>query len=1013
MKKIYSFMLLAAAMLLSINAKADGAAELQAAFNHAGNGETHNVTLTENVSLGQPLRLYAKYADAGDIVNLDLNGHTIEFTGTADNGGFVLYKGTLNITGAGYIQTAADKVLNLFQIYGSPVATDANWTNLTIGEQVNVIGNKKCGISIAGYLAAYPTYIGKEDLEASYGTGNDVLNYYLNEDGSATAYNKITDRYHYNGRTDATDPLYMSGAIDYATAFKTYSGTAESKTAYKMENGTAVNKGTKLMYKVTPSTTHERAFGVNINVYGYVYGKKYGIKPNGNIISNTGNIPQINIKPSATIECAPNASSSAAVYSSGYAHVTIEGTISGSTAVYVKSGDVDINNATLTSTNNTATVPVGKSSGIEAGGSGLVVESNSAYAGGQNVTISGDTKITGAAGYAIEEVIRTSNGESKVTQINIEGGTFEAGAAGAMVYEDKTAGEGNKVTIFGANVEGQVTINGTPAASTTAVLAGLAPNTTQYHVTEVVVDDKTVVVISQGAAPTPATDSYDIQDAAQNSSVAFVSGVDYDIDEQVLEKDLVLTSLEMNANDEMSLTIKSGYTLEVGHIVMNSDAQIIVEKGAKLIVTGTQGMVAHKESNLLLQAQEGQCATFLIHPNVSSNKHPKATVEFISKAYFAGSDNYLYQRFGAPTHEALTSFTCADGSLSTPVYELELETDSWVLLGRVQEGIADKVNKPFVCYNMLSNNAFRAEGVKYTMKGELVGNGDAVLPTPITWGTYANSYMADIDMRDFYNTLPDGMTKGVYVYKQNPNANTYRWDVVDENSFLFGAEPKLAAMQGFILRRNSSAIENVTLDYASAVYNPAVNSASSAPARRAPMDVTAAMIAVSNANGAYDNVIVVEGDQFSAAEDRGYDSEKFLNEGLNLYVTADEKMAHYASDDLVNTYIGIAAKQAGIYTLSLENMIGEGLAIVDLTTGVRMDLTKGAEYSFQVDANEANDYRFQIVEAAKMPTDVEAIEAVAKKAGIYTLTGQYLGNASKWHTLPAGIYVVDGVKKVK
>jgi hypothetical protein len=78
-------------------------------------------------------------------------------------------------------------------------------------------------------------------------------------------------------------------------------------------------------------------------------------------------------------------------------------------------------------------------------------------------------------------------------------------------------------------------------------------------------------------------------------------------------------------------------------------------------------------------------------------------------------------------------------------------------------------------------------------------------------------------------------------------------------------------------------------------------------------------------------------------------------------------------------------------------------------------MTEGAIYTFYAEANEVNDYRFQVVAAAKMPTSIENTEvgANAKKAGVYTLTGQYMGNASIFNALPAGVYVVDGVKKVK
>jgi hypothetical protein len=76
-------------------------------------------------------------------------------------------------------------------------------------------------------------------------------------------------------------------------------------------------------------------------------------------------------------------------------------------------------------------------------------------------------------------------------------------------------------------------------------------------------------------------------------------------------------------------------------------------------------------------------------------------------------------------------------------------------------------------------------------------------------------------------------------------------------------------------------------------------------------------------------------------------------------------------------------------------------------------MVEGAMYEFTAAANSVNDYRFEIVGAAKMPTAIENTEAVKSAKGIYTITGQYMGEMSVWNTLPAGVYVVNGEKLVK
>jgi len=54
-----------------------------------------------------------------------------------------------------------------------------------------------------------------------------------------------------------------------------------------------------------------------------------------------------------------------------------------------------------------------------------------------------------------------------------------------------------------------------------------------------------------------------------------------------------------------------------------------------------------------------------------------------------------------------------------------------------------------------------------------------------------------------------------------------------------------------------------------------------------------------------------------------------------------------------------------------------------------------------------------VVNRRNAATALENTEAAVKAEGIYTLTGMYLGNMSVWNTLPAGIYVVNGEKRVK
>ena len=180
-------------------------------------------------------------------------------------------------------------------------------------------------------------------------------------------------------------------------------------------------------------------------------------------------------------------------------------------------------------------------------------------------------------------------------------------------------------------------------------------------------------------------------------------------------------------------------------------------------------------------------------------------------------------------------------------------------------------------------------------------------------------------------------------------------------------------------------------------------------------DLTLARLQVMNMNEVnVDNVYLMGGNCFTSEFEDGYDAEKMINDDFNLFVTSDEKMSKLASDNVLGSYLGVSAKSEGYYTINFSNIKGEEMVLVDLVSGAKTVMTEGGSYSFYLAAGESNDYRFQVVGRANMPTDVETVENAAGNGnGVYTITGQYMGNMSIWNTLPAGVYVVDGVKRVK
>ena len=184
-----------------------------------------------------------------------------------------------------------------------------------------------------------------------------------------------------------------------------------------------------------------------------------------------------------------------------------------------------------------------------------------------------------------------------------------------------------------------------------------------------------------------------------------------------------------------------------------------------------------------------------------------------------------------------------------------------------------------------------------------------------------------------------------------------------------------------------------------------------APARRnmQASDYTKAVIVITNGNNEQE-VTLRQSAQFSDEFENGYDVTSYAS-AFNIYANAEVgNLAQIATDNLMGQTLSIESNKAASFKMTFKNLRGETLALRDNMTGSVINMTEGEEYFFSVAPGTTAD-RFEIVEAAKMPTDVEMLEAAPAKKGIYTLVGQYLGE--NFDVLPAGIYVVNGKKVVK
>lgn len=1016
MKKIYSIVLMATALLIGTNAwgqysvqlvnesdnsKSGSYETLQKAIDAIGPGQTGTITLDEDQGLEAGIiipHLTASDTTGGKrIANLerqhitiDLNGHDISTNSTVKDACFVLLKGELNIIGSGEIKRAE-------------IGYDNNWNRGAI-----VVGGTD-GMK-DGYTGNWPTKGGNVVLAAD------------RVDRSKQEWSTL---YIGNGVTVRSNQVKTFGIGIQEIGSSVPSGRDFSRNF--LGYSCAYSGATAPMWNADSSNDQWSCFGVKIVIDGKVYGERRGVNVLGNINQTPGTVegvtsrkyttypfydhyfPYVKIGKTAEVSCKAsgiNDDGNGGIYLGGWAVIDIEGYVHGQTGVMVKSGDVAVSDGYVKSDDTDGTSVNGGDYHSTVSGSGIFVVSSSSYAGESNVAISGDSKIEGAKGSAIIDVLGDGANNTKVTHVEITGGTIIGGDDGAITLTPSTK-ESNVTKVEGGTVDGKVTIkDGTnEGAGSTVDVSTLVPNNTDYHTTEVTITDpddptqtKVVVVISQGAAPTG-----DANVAAGHNATSRVNwtGASEDITD-----DLTLAELIINQSTAQTLTVKAGKTLTIGQVTLGEKAQIVVEPGAKFIVTNKQGIVAPVVDNIILKhnSNTGKYATFLFNPAVESNRHPNATVEFTTNSWRESSSSLQWEWFGIPTYNKAKSITSTGQA-----YVAVFENNAWTNLGFIggtyndNPAVLAKLNMPFAAYDLLANRLPSAAAPEISISGEMVGNVDGALNANLRWSPFANSYTAEVDAEIFVNALKgsSNIADAIYVATQNANG-TITWNV-KTGDLVKGL--KLQPMQAFMLN-NPNNIEEATINYASMVYTPATTP-NLAPRRFATVDnTTKVTINVANEEGTWDDVDLRENEDAKSYE-------KYLNDDVNIYVADGQKNDYVVAEDLENTYVGFSTVKGGNFTISFANVEGREFTLVDLETGAQTLIVEGNTYAFNAAANTTNDYRFQIINTNGIMTGIENAEAVKSAKGIYTITGIYVGEMNLWNALPAGVYVVNGEKRVK
>lgn len=581
----------------------------------------------------------------------------------------------------------------------------------------------------------------------------------------------------------------------------------------------------------------------------------------------------------------------------------------------------------------------------------------------------GTITITGGE-FTVNTVAPDMTDENVYKTIEIEGGTYSITETDPVTFNTLIS---NTVTTV-ENQDGTVTIvpDGTEQKTVDpAVKMDLVWGT------DVVTDDKSNVVLQ----------------ANQTLTLASGSAQAYKLD--------LAAGAKVIVKDGTKLTLGKG-----GASFANSGAtkpQIIVEQGGTLVVYGQ--MYGSEKENLLVKASADAYGIMIFDPDMNTygDNHPKGTVEFVTKSFYQDAEHYQFERFGIPTYNALESITGSIANTGIYIYE----NNNWQDLGYLKNDAVfantARLNKPFVACNLIAYQA--AAGATYTFGGALNGNSNAVLNCNLEWNPLANSYTAEVDVEAYLAALASGVNVDHTIYLATPaGLGTYSWDPVDAE---WAAGEKLKPMQAFILHNHGTDPEESVINYKNTVWTPAAPAG--APARRSAATEHSAKMRIVVTRGEYtmDNLKMME------SATNNHNAVKYMNDDVNIYATSDDKYGIVASEDLNDTYVGFSTVKGGEFTINFTNVDGREFVLVDHETGAQVAIAEGNTYEFTAAANSANDYRFEIVEPAKLPTAIENTEAVKNVKGIYTITGQFVGEMNVWNTLPAGVYVVDGEKRVK
>ncbi|MCQ2347958.1 MAG: hypothetical protein MJZ65_02085 [Paludibacteraceae bacterium] len=406
MKKLFSYMLMATALLISGQAKAINCPTIEGRLDVAETNHPHARKL--DATNGHATK------EEGDLIKLEVGETTLYFATFLDAKKAVDEGEIGKITLLDDFSETDDA---LYGIYGREYIIDLAGNTLTL----------------AGFA------IGKNDDSA--GGKLQVIN-----SSSKQATMNVSNRVALFGRSVSDDNVYS------------YFKLGENVTLNIEQYGI-------LLFQSGVSGKTKCGYGIKVDIDGSVNAPNYvGIWVLGNIKQTTGNVPQINIHDGAYIY-----GGAYSLFAGGYAiwNIGAAELIGDEVGIYIKGGQLTLDGTHVLCTSENYSTPIPNGDGADASGSAIIVDSHDGYVkDGMSLTIKGDANISSNSGYGIEEV--ATKGDDKLPAVNISAGNVE-GELGAIVATDQekqhiadngtlTGGTfSSDISEFVSNVDGVIT----------------------------------------------------------------------------------------------------------------------------------------------------------------------------------------------------------------------------------------------------------------------------------------------------------------------------------------------------------------------------------------------------------------------------------------------------------------------------------------------------------------------------------------------------------------------------